>query len=57
MPIPIEDLSNGRPLVTRKEIEGILFLDFDIVYFFERKKNVITINWKSRLNNVNIVLL
>lgn len=57
MPIPIEDLSNGRPLVTRKEIEGILFLNFDIVYFFERKKNAITINWKSRLNNVYIVLL
>lgn len=55
MPIPIEDLSNGRPLVTRKEIEGILFLDFDIVYF-ERKKNAITTNWKSRLNNVYIVL-
>lgn len=54
MPIPIEDLSNGRPLVTRKEIEGILFLDF---VYFERKKNALTINWKSRLNNVYIVLL
>lgn len=53
--ILIEDFLNGRFFVICKEIEGILFLDFDIVYF-ERKENVIIINWKLRLNNVYIVL-